>query len=387
MANNWQSYCSKNKIRLVEEENVRKVLSCRTYLLGKHSYHCPKCGYTKEKPHSCKSRFCTICGILALENWVLSRFNTILNCHYQHVVVTIPASFYWMVKLNRKLVLNMFLRMAVNTLQEWFKGKGIETPGIISFHHSFGSKLQFHPHFHLLVSSGGLKKDGTYKHIYSKFPSHILVAKFKAKFCVAMKLLFRQGLLKTKAKLNKIIGIINNQYNKHWQFYTDIISDNSIRTIRYCVRYAKKMVISDNRIACYDEKEVCFLSGKDSIGKKKFLTYSIDQFIKCVVQHIPEKNFKQIRYFGFYAPRANKKYKQAAKFFHPLLPYKDKLYSWRHRQYLYKGIKPLVCPHCKNDLVLNQIIFPVNDLLFISFNKILIANGILNEQQLKIDYG
>jgi len=41
-------------------ENVRKVLACRTPVLGCHIYQCKHCGHVELIPHSCKSRFCPL---------------------------------------------------------------------------------------------------------------------------------------------------------------------------------------------------------------------------------------------------------------------------------------------------------------------------------------
>ena len=107
----WEEYLSKNPTRLTEKINVKKMLICRTPFLGQHKYECPDCGYSINVPHSCKSRFCSVCGYTATEAWIAIRFNTILNCGYQHVVVTIPKRLRWMLKINRIVTLNMFSRL------------------------------------------------------------------------------------------------------------------------------------------------------------------------------------------------------------------------------------------------------------------------------------
>jgi hypothetical protein len=43
---------------------------------------------------------------------------------------------------------------AVGVLQQWFEKKFKVTPGIIAGLHTFGSRLNFNPHVHMLVTMG-----------------------------------------------------------------------------------------------------------------------------------------------------------------------------------------------------------------------------------------
>ncbi len=58
LAAHWVQFVAQYKrwIRPVVFENVRKVLACRTPVLGCHIYQCKGCGHLELIPHSCKSR-------------------------------------------------------------------------------------------------------------------------------------------------------------------------------------------------------------------------------------------------------------------------------------------------------------------------------------------
>ena len=116
-ADKWGEYRTTNKVRNIENINVLKMLSCRTALLGKHVYRCQGCGYEREVPHSCKSRFCSVCGYTATEEWIRKRFPVLLNCWYHHVVVTVPSFFRWIINLDRTLTLNLFARFSTQPIQ------------------------------------------------------------------------------------------------------------------------------------------------------------------------------------------------------------------------------------------------------------------------------
>ena len=41
---------------------------------------------------------------------------------------------------------------------------------------------------------------------------------------------------------------------------------------------------------------------------KHFVTMKVQEFIKALIQHIPDRNFKMIRYYGAYGRRIKKRY-------------------------------------------------------------------------------
>jgi hypothetical protein len=62
---------------------------------------------------------------------------------------------------------------AVKLVQGWFKKKFRVTPGIIAGLHTFGSRLNFNPHVHMLVTMGGMKENGEWK-VYDYIPFSML---------------------------------------------------------------------------------------------------------------------------------------------------------------------------------------------------------------------
>ncbi|MFD1037022.1 transposase [Virgibacillus byunsanensis] len=52
---------------------------------------------------------------------------------------------------------------AVGIILNWYKKKFIVTPSVIAGMHTFGSQMNFNPHVHMLVTMGGMKKNGQWK--------------------------------------------------------------------------------------------------------------------------------------------------------------------------------------------------------------------------------
>lgn len=156
---NWARFKLKygNKLRPVIIEEVEKMLRCRDPLLsGYHLYRCPKCNRVERiVPHSCKSRFCSSCGKVAVDNWIDKALGDFLDVPYHHLVFTIPQELRNIFLYNRQL-LNLLFRAASRTVLEWCQKTGGYLPGLVGVLHTFGSTLEFNPHLHLLITEGGL---------------------------------------------------------------------------------------------------------------------------------------------------------------------------------------------------------------------------------------
>ncbi len=365
---NIEEYKKEYRLRPVERENINKVLACRTPLYGEHKYVCKECGYSLVVPHSCKSRFCSVCGYKATEDWINNRFAFLFDCSYHHVVVTVPAFIRGIILADRAIVLNMFSKLVAETIQEWANKRGYKV-GIVSFFHSFGAEIQFHPHFHCVVTAGGIKNDGTWRYTDEKIPGDVLMPVFKAKFISGLKILFNTRVIATNRNIGQLFYQLNYQYKKHWQFYTERITQNTTATFQYIIRYVKKMIISEKRIISYNEKEVTFLN-----GKKEVRVCETKQFIKRLLKNIPPKYFRLIRYYGFYSNKSRKYYEIAKMYWHTFKLY---LYvvTWRDRQRARNKKDPMICPSCKLELVLASVKYPIKWYL-LSLEKLKIANNI-----------
>ena len=111
----WQEFVERYTkwIRPVVFENVRKILSCRTAVLGCHIYRCCNCGHVELVYHSCKSRFCPTCGKHATDVWCNQVLNNLLDVAYHHLVLTMPWQLRMLILLNRQYGLNLLARSAL----------------------------------------------------------------------------------------------------------------------------------------------------------------------------------------------------------------------------------------------------------------------------------
>lgn len=69
---------------------------------------------------------------------------------------------------------------------------------------------------------------------------------------------------------------------------------------RYVARYVRHPAIANTRISGYDGRIVTFWY-KDNEDVKHVVTMAVFDFIGVLIQHIPDRHFKMIRYYGAYA--------------------------------------------------------------------------------------
>jgi hypothetical protein len=114
---------------------------------------------------SCKTRgFCPSCHAKRLEErgeW--TRETLLLDVRHRQVVLTIPKTLRIFFKFKRKLPEEL-CRSAVKTLTVYFDALTGEelVSGIIVAVQTFGDRISFHPHLHLLVTEGGVDRAGIF---------------------------------------------------------------------------------------------------------------------------------------------------------------------------------------------------------------------------------
>ena len=117
----------------------------------------------------------------------------------------------------------------------------------------------------------------------------------------------------------------------------------------------RRPAIALHRIENYDGQNVTFRYYDKKDGKEKLETITVEEFIKRLIVHIPDEQFKTIRYYGIYSRRIkaiSKKLitnwqKEVRKW---IVNTKKivKRRNWQQRIKEQTGKDPMICPHCEN---------------------------------------
>jgi len=98
------------------------------------------------------------------------REELLLDVPHRQVVFTIPKILRLFFRFKRKL-LNDLCLCAVRSLVKFLHiATGIEImPGVMAVIQTFGGRINFHPHIHVLVTEGGTAPDGAFVHCVCHF--------------------------------------------------------------------------------------------------------------------------------------------------------------------------------------------------------------------------
>lgn len=138
-------------------------------------------------------------------------------------------------------------------------------------------------------------------------------------------------------------------------------ASNRKGTIRYIGRYVRHPAIANRRIIGDNGKTVIFTYEE---GRRKFQKVLPKfEFIKAVLQHITESQFKVVRRFGLYARRGSASYQTAYEVLtggvvSEVVIVPRSRFNCRKNVSRYTGEDPLSCPRCGNEMELFQLTYP-----------------------------
>ena len=306
-------FCKKNghSIRHYSFETINKVINCGSKELWFATFKCDDCWETKHIPFTCKSRFCNSCWKPQSDLWLnrlLSRRPKWLQ--YYHLAFTIPEELRPFFKKHRK-ALKLLPKVASQSMLYFFESKHKSVPWILSVIHSFGAKLNWNPHVHLIVTAWWIQKNWHFKHI--NFIPYQLILPSRKKYLLKH---LKERCYENIDNPTNDIRLLNHLYqqkNDLWEEKSRYIrfskKANSFHVVlNYIWRYLKRPTISQSRILHYNWKSVSF-SYKDKYDNKtKIITTSAIDFIWLLLQHLPNKYFHMIYYNGIFANRCKSKY-------------------------------------------------------------------------------
>lgn len=269
--------------------------------------------------------------------------------------------FFW---TNRHLM-ELIPAISANIIRKLSKQKGF-IPGIFLCIHTFGRDLKRNIHIHLSTTIGGLSlsKDSWVKGGY--FYHDTLKKMWRYEIISLLRKEYKKGNLKLPQNLkhiksyNAFCSWTSQFYNITWNVHLQKQSDNMKTNVEYLGKYLKRPPIGETKIKNYDGETVTYEYFDHHNDTTETMTLPVLDFIARLIAHIPDQNFRNIRYYGFLANRVRG---EQFSLVYKLLKMKNVLNSkvytpWRKMiQNIFKH-DPLVCPFCDTTMELAQVIFP-----------------------------
>ena len=311
----WESYIKEPPTTISKEQYkaVNSIRVCRTAVLGVDQYVCKSCGEIVELYHNCRNRFCPTCSWGDTVKWAEHLKSQMMNIPHRHVVFTLPHSLQPLVKSNGSELLNILLRTASDTFKDWAEHKHQLKMGIISVLHTFGETKAYHLHVHMIVSWGGISNDTklltTIKGDYVNYK--FLQEKFRIKFEEELVSLYDKGTLEHKFKdRTAMLSLLRRINKKNWIIHLEPPMPTPTAVIRYIGRYSKRACLSEYKITEIEGDYISFRHkdyktiGLDNKPLERILKLHYKEFFPRLLQHVPFKYFRLVRYYGLYSTKS-----------------------------------------------------------------------------------
>lgn len=296
---------------------IKCIKACRTAEMGAHVSECGSCHSRYIRYNSCKNRNCPMCQGMEVDEWIDLRHEDVLNTTYFHTVFTLPEEIYPLVYINQQLLYDALYHAASRTLVELSndnKYLGAKT-GYICVLHTWGSRMNYHPHLHIIMIGGGLDDKNHWKEKSGGLflPVRVMSAVFKKHYLSELKVLWNNGKLDFYGNAENLRNhyefheLLNTLYDKDWIVYTKEAFNGAQSVIKYLGRYTHRIAISNRRIIGIEDDKVIYLA-KDYKNGGKLIPVSVTgtEFIKRFLMHVLPKGFVRIRYYGLLACRCKK---------------------------------------------------------------------------------
>lgn len=377
----WEDFLFKHHhlIPVYVHAPIEKMLSCRDpKKLGYHKYSCPD--HPEQSiiiPNSCKSSFCNSCGKILTDKFVAKVESNFPNMSFHHICFTVPDSLRKLLDKNRFL-LNCLFKAASQTLLTYCKERHF-LPLIIAALHTFGRDLKFHPHIHLLITSGGLLlKNGNPINKWKDspfFPFKMLHKRYRSLLIDIFKKTIKKHIQSNpccgELSVFSHPGVLDSFFDPlleiNWYVHDSKALPPEDFTVAYIVRYTKRPPIAQSRILHYGPNPEIDPSNPEQIWvtfsfklrnqPQAYRSVQPEEFIRLLIQHILPPNFRQVRYYGALANRVRTNLTKTVFKLCRRQKQLNQSLSWQQRVVALTGKDPLACPICQRPMRLVEIAY------------------------------
>jgi len=292
---------------------LRAIAQCRTAALGGHRDRCEQCAQPALSYNSCRDRHCPRCLTAARNAWVAAREAELLPVGYVHLVFTMPEPLARLALANKRVIYDLLFRAAAETLLRVAanpKRLGAAIGGLMVLH-TWGQRLQHHPHVHGVVPMGGLAPDGVrWIHARPRFflPIQVLRTVFRGMLVAGLREAHRDGRLDVPGTLAPLKSdaafrtFVRSLYRQAWVVYAKPPFGSPSHVLHYLARYTHRVAISNHRLVDVTDDTVSFRWKDYRHGSHvRTLTLEAGEFLRRFLLHVLPRRFVRIRYFGFLA--------------------------------------------------------------------------------------
>ncbi|HEY5863961.1 MAG TPA: transposase [Candidatus Tectomicrobia bacterium] len=354
------------------DDLVAKMLACgNPEKMGYVEYRCLQCGQGKHRvAMSCKSSLCLRCAKVYVDNWV-SQVSQVLHegVIYRHIILTVPAMFRTTFYQNAAVLLSGLMRCSAQCMDDFFsavRGKTLRG-GYIVVLHTHGRNGQYHPHLHLIATSGGFDEQGQRWEHLQYLPYELLRRKWQW---------YLLRMVRKTLKSDTVNRLVDACFTKYPNGLVTNVQKGRVpaqyqSVARYVAKYVVSPPIAVRRIDHYEGDQVTYHYRSHRTERTERERVDVYTFIGRMIQHTVPKGFKRIRYYGV---QATKRFAKVKVLIQAALAKVERVVkgaikivarlTYRQRYEQSTGRDPLRCPHCRGEMGLWRLWHPTYGLIY-----------------------
>jgi hypothetical protein len=210
----------------------------------------------------------------------------------------------------------------------------------------------------MIVSWGGLDKTNKLEEIKGDYVNFDFIKqKFRIKFEDELVKAYDKQILKHNFPQRKdFLHFIKRINEKRWVVHMEPTMDNPAQVVRYIGRYSKRACLSEYKITKMEGEQIAFkykdYKNLDNNGLpiEKELCLHYRDFFPLLLQHVPLKYFRVVRYYGLYSNKRQipEQYRNEQQLETPE--------KWDDIQEQRTGENPLICKSCNKRKVYSHTV-------------------------------
>ena len=168
--------------------------------------------------------------------------------------------------------------------------------------HTFGARLNFNSHLHILVSAGGLDASGRGWTPRLYFDRKKLMHMWRFAVITFLREARRAGVLTSNPYPDNLQAVLAHEY-RWWSTHVDYFQSKE-HFLRYAGRYARRPPIAQHRFESISDATVRFSLKDKRLRMRVSAEHSPAEFVTLLAEHVQDRYRHAIRYFGLLAPRS-----------------------------------------------------------------------------------
>ena len=168
--------------------------------------------------------------------------------------------------------------------------------------HTWTRAMLYHPHVHLLVSAGGLSRDGQQwvaaRHPAFLVPGFALSKIFRGKFRAALR------------KLGLLRHVPSAVWQQNWVVHCQHAGQGQ-KVLDYLARYVFRIAITHSRIEHFDQGRVTFRYRDNRSQQLQRVNVPAEEFIRRFFLHVLPCGFVKVRSYGLFSAHGAHQLEQA----------------------------------------------------------------------------